>query len=42
MLSNQELLEKFDELMSHLNSEDNSMAEEFRINLEEVLEYLVS
>ena len=28
------ILKKFDQLMSHLNGEDNSMAEEFRAELE--------
>ena len=42
VLSNQELVHMFDQLMSHLNGEDNSMAEEFRERLEETLEYLVS
>lgn len=32
------LLEKFDELMGHLNSEDNKMATEFRKNLKVSLE----
>lgn len=30
----QELLKKFDQLMSHLNGEENGMAEEFRKALE--------
>lgn len=29
-MSEMDLLKRFDELMSHLNSEENSMAEEFR------------
>lgn len=32
-----EMLRKFNSLMSHLNSEENEMAEEFREKLEEVL-----
>ena len=32
------ILKKFDQLMSHLNGEDNSMAEEFRAELEKVQE----
>lgn len=32
------ILEHFDQLMSHLNGEENSMAEEFRIALEKVQE----
>jgi cytochrome c556 len=32
------ILNKFDQLMSHLNGEDNSMAEEFREALEKVQE----
>lgn len=32
------ILKKFDQLMSHLNGEDNSMAEEFRGALEKVQE----
>lgn len=31
------LLKQFDALMSHLNSEDNGLAEEFRKNLKETL-----
>lgn len=31
------LLKQFDALMSHINSEDNELAEEFRKNLEETL-----
>ena len=32
------ILEHFDQLMSHLNGEENSMAEEFRTALEKVQE----
>ena len=32
------IVKKFDQLMSHLNGEDNSMAEEFRAELEKVQE----
>ena len=32
------ILKKFDQLMSHLNGEENSMAEEFRAELEKVQE----
>lgn len=32
------ILQKFDRLMSHLNGEENSMAEEFRAELEKVQE----
>lgn len=32
------IVNKFDQLMSHLNGEDNSMAEEFRAELEKVQE----
>lgn len=32
------ILNKFDQLMSHLNGEDNSMAEEFRKSLEALKE----
>lgn len=32
------IVKKFDQLMSHLNGEDNSMAEEFRTELEKVQE----
>lgn len=32
------ILNKFDQLMSHLNGEENSMAEEFREALEKVQE----
>ena len=32
------ILKKFDQLMSHLNGEENIMAEEFRIALEKVQE----
>lgn len=32
----QEMLKKFDALMSHLNSEENGMAEEFRNELKKV------
>lgn len=34
------ILKKFDQLMSHLNGEENSMAEEFRVELEKVQEKL--
>lgn len=36
-MSQKELLNMFDELMSHLNSEENDMAENFREKLEEAL-----
>ena len=32
------ILKKFDQLMSHLNGEDNSITEEFRAELEKVQE----
>ena len=32
------ILKEFDQLMSHLNGEDNSMVEEFRAELEKVQE----
>ena len=32
------ILKKFDQLMSHLNGEENSMAEEFRAELKKVQE----
>lgn len=32
------ILEHFDQLMSHLNGEDNDMAKEFRASLEKVQE----
>ncbi|WQZ00618.1 hypothetical protein [Klebsiella phage vB_KpnP_cmc355D] len=34
------ILKKFDELMSHLNGEENGMADEFRKKLEARLEFL--
>ncbi|AWY03148.1 putative tail spike protein [Cronobacter phage GW1] len=34
------LLKRFDDLMSHLNGEDNSLAEEFREALSEAVEDL--
>lgn len=33
----QEMLKQFDQLMGHLNSEENGMAEEFRETLEKAL-----
>lgn len=37
-MSKATILEHFDQLMSHLNGEENSMAEEFRAALEKVQE----
>lgn len=37
-VSKETILQKFDQLMSHLNGEENSMAEEFREELESVQE----
>lgn len=34
------ILKKFDELMSHLNGEENGMSDEFRKKLEARLEFL--
>lgn len=42
VISNDELIALYDQVLSHLNGEDNELALQFKENLEATLEYLVS